>query len=40
MTGGTGNRDRVRRMTFSPAAIDGRKVAEFTALSCDFVIRR
>jgi TonB family protein len=33
-------RDRVRRMTFSPAEIDGRKVAEFTALPRDFVIRR
>ena len=33
-------RDRVRQMTFSPAEIDGRKVAEFTVLPCDFVIRR
>ncbi len=33
-------RDRVRQMTFSPAEIDGRKVAEVIGLPCDFVIRR
>jgi TonB family protein len=32
-------RERVRQLTFSPAEIDGRKVAELTGLPCSFVLR-
>jgi TonB family protein len=32
-------RERVRQLMFSPAEIDGRKVAELTGLPCNFVIR-